>query len=176
MLLRDVLVVLLAGCLLCTGCGGRTGPARKGATSVPKPELEMEELVVGSGPKPKKGDTVWLHYKGQLKDGTVFEETYSKRKPIEYTLGEEDAMRGWELAIPEMQVDGKYKVVIPPHLGYGSRKKGKIPPNSTLIYEMEIGKIDPASKGRGRGGGGGGGAGGRGGGMGGPGGRGGYGR
>lgn len=173
MYLRAALLVLLASFLL-TGCVGRGGGAGKQATTVPKPEVEMEELAVGSGPKPKKGDTVWLHYKGQLKNGTVFENTYETGKPLEYTLGEDDAMRGWEQAIPEMQVEGKYKVIIPPHLGYGSRKKGKIPPNSTLIYEMEIGKIESGKEGgkqrRGLGGPGGGmggpgGAGGRGGGY-----------
>lgn len=133
---------LLALAVVLSGCMGASPSKPKEATNLPKQEVEMEEITVGEGPKPGRDDLVWLHYKGTLKDGTVFVDTYAKNKPIEYSLGEEGAMRGLEYAIQEMQVGGKYKVKIPPSMGYGDKKKDKIPPNSWLYYEMEIGKIE----------------------------------
>ena len=141
-----ILVLLLASCLV-TGCAEHAKSGHEaGHAPKKKAELELEELEVGSGPKPKDGDTVLVHYTGRLTDGTVFDSSYRRDEPMEVTIGEGKVIKGWEEGLVEMQVGGKYKLTVPPNMGYGDEKKDKIPPNSTLIFEMEIFKIKPKSK------------------------------
>lgn len=142
--------VLMSGCAM-TGGSGKKSPATTTSRSKQSKgggatEISMEELEVGSGPKPKAGQTVLVHYTGRLGDGTVFDSSYDRGKPFEYKLGEGTVVKGWEEALPEMQVGGKYKVVIPPNKGYGKKEKGNIPANSTLIFEMELIKIKKPKK------------------------------
>ena len=145
MRLFPVLPLILAA-LLATGCASTDKDSgKKSASSHPKgkveTEISMEELEVGSGPKPKEGDTVFVHYTGKLKNGTTFDSSYDRGKPFEYKMGDGGIIQGWEDALPEMQAGGKYKIIVPPSKGYGSEKKPNIPPNSTLIFEMELGRI-----------------------------------
>ena len=145
--------ILAAAGLTLTGCAMTGGaPKKKDASSKKKHkadadgEIQMEELEVGAGPKPKEGQSVLVHYVGRLKDGTVFDNSYDRGKPFEYKLGAGTVVKGWEEALPEMQVGGKYKVVIPPNKGYGKKPHGNIPANSTLIFEMELIKIKKDKK------------------------------
>ena len=91
---------------------------------------------VGEGESPKATDTVKVHYKGTLTDGTVFDSSYERKEPIEFQLNQ--LIPGWIEAIPMLKKGGKMEIVLPPQLGYGDRQAGKIPANSTLIFEIEL--------------------------------------
>lgn len=98
--------------------------------------LQYEVLRDGSGPKPRVTDTVTVHYKGTLIDGTVFDSSYDRGQPATFPLMQ--VVPGWRQGIPLMPVGSQYKLYIPPDLGYGSQDKGVIPPNSVLIFEVEL--------------------------------------
>ncbi|MGX3021236.1 FKBP-type peptidyl-prolyl cis-trans isomerase [Ursidibacter sp. B-7004-1] len=97
---------------------------------------------VGEGESPKATDTVKVHYKGTLTDGTVFDSSYERKEPIEFQLNQ--LIPGWIEAIPMLKKGGKMEIVLPPQLGYGDRQAGKIPANSTLIFEIELLDFKPA--------------------------------
>ena len=142
--------VLVSGCAMTGASGSKSGAktvaSKSKKSSGDEDQIAIEELEVGSGPKPRKGQTVVVHYIGRLADGTVFDSSYDRGKPFEYKLGEGTVVKGWEDALPEMQAGGKYKVDIPSKLGYGSKAKGDIPANSRLIFEMEMLKIKKTAK------------------------------
>lgn len=115
---------------------------RLGFTFLPS-GLGYKQLKEGTGPQPKKGDKVQVHYKGYLEDGTVFDSSYERGKPFEFTVGVGQVIRGWDEGIPLFKEGGKGILLIPPELGYGSRGVGPIPPNSTLFFEVEIVKVNP---------------------------------
>lgn len=150
-ILLVIVSVVLSGCAMSGGdkkkeASSKPSKSKKQASGDSDSEISMEELEVGHGDKPVKGDTVKVHYRGNLEDGTVFDSSYDRGKPFEYKLGEGTVVKGWEEALPEMQVGGKYKVRIPPSKGYGSKDHGNIPANSVLIFEMELIKIIKAKK------------------------------
>lgn len=101
-------------------------------------ELQIEDLVVGTGTQAQKGSTASLHYKGTLLNGTVFDSSYNRGTPFSFTLGENTVIQGWEQGILGMKVGGKRKLVIPPDLAYGPSARGLIPANSTLVFEVEL--------------------------------------
>lgn len=90
----------------------------------------------GEGEQPAATDTVKVHYKGTLTDGTVFDSSYERKEPIEFQLSQ--LIPAWVEAIPMLKKGGKMEIVVPPQLGYGERQAGKIPANSTLIFEIEL--------------------------------------
>lgn len=90
----------------------------------------------GEGDSPKATDTVKVHYKGTLTDGTVFDSSYDRKEPIEFQLNQ--LIPGWIEAIPMLKKGGKMEIVLPPQLGYGDRPAGKIPASSTLVFEIEL--------------------------------------
>lgn len=93
----------------------------------------------GDGPKPKSGDKVKVHYRGQLLDGTEFDSSHKRGKPIEFPLGEGRVIKGWDTGIQLFREGGKGTLIVPPELGYGSRAMGNlIPPNSTLVFDIEL--------------------------------------
>ncbi len=98
--------------------------------------LQFEVLKLGSGKKPNAVSTVKVNYKGTLLDGTVFDETYSRGQPAEFSL--DKVIRGFQEGLLQMPEGSKFMLYIPPDLGYGSRQVGKIPPNSLLIFEVEL--------------------------------------
>lgn len=103
-------------------------------------ELKIEDIQIGSGSaEVKKGDTVKMHYRGTLTDGTKFDSSYDRGEPFETPIGVGNVIAGWDEGVPGMKVGGKRKLTIPPHMGYGSRGYGSaIPPNSTLIFDVEL--------------------------------------
>ena len=98
--------------------------------------LQYEVLEEGDGSTPSRHDQVTVHYKGELLDGTVFDSSYDRGQPATFPLNR--VIPGWTEGLQLMQVGAKYKFYIPPQLGYGSRDMGTIPPNSTLIFQVEL--------------------------------------
>lgn len=107
------------------------------------PELKIKDLIKGKGKKAEKGKKITVHYIGKLEDGKVFDNTYEKERPFSFVLGKGRVIKGWEIGIEGMREGGKRKLIIPPHLGYGeSGVRGLIPPNSTIIFEIELIKVE----------------------------------
>ena len=100
--------------------------------------MKIEILQQGTGEGSKVGDNISVNYTGTLLDGTKFDSSIG-REPFEYTLGQNRVIQGWELGLLNMKVGEKRKLTIPPELGYGTQGAGGvIPPNATLIFEVEM--------------------------------------
>lgn len=101
-------------------------------------KLVIEDIKVGTGDEVKSGDTVSVHYVGKLQSGEEFDSSKKRGVPFEFTVGEGRVIAGWEQGLVGMKVGGERILVIPPELGYGSRAMGPIPPNSTLVFSIEL--------------------------------------
>ncbi len=101
--------------------------------------LRYKMIQKGSGKKAEKGKLVSVHYEGSLENGKVFDSSYPRKKPIEFPLGKGHVIEGWDEGIALLQVGDKARFVIPSYLGYGaSGAGGVIPPNATLIFDVEL--------------------------------------
>ncbi len=101
--------------------------------------LEYVDEVVGSGPSPRQGQTVVVHYTGWLTDGKKFDSSVDRGQPFEFVIGTGQVIRGWDEGVASMKVGGKRRLTIPADLGYGSRGAGgAIPPNATLIFDVQL--------------------------------------
>lgn len=147
-----VVAVAFIASISIAGCGDTAGsptqkPVTSGAstasTTPVAANLKIEDLVVGTGPTAKKGDRVTVDYTGWLTDGTKFDSSLDRNQPFAFTLGAGQVIAGWDQGVAGMMVGGKRKLTIPPELGYGAKGAGgTIPPNATLVFEVEMKKIN----------------------------------
>ncbi|HEX4984552.1 MAG TPA: FKBP-type peptidyl-prolyl cis-trans isomerase [Burkholderiales bacterium] len=109
----------------------------------PPTDLVIEDLVVGEGSPAEAGRHVTVHYTGWLTNGTRFDSSKDRDDPFAFSLGRGQVIRGWDEGVQGMKVGGKRKLTIPPALGYGARGAGGvIPPNATLVFEVELLGVD----------------------------------
>jgi FKBP-type peptidyl-prolyl cis-trans isomerase len=102
-------------------------------------DLQIEDLVVGTGEEAKNGQNVSVHYTGWLTDGTKFDSSVDRGRPFSFPLGGGRVIKGWDVGVAGMKIGGKRKLTIPPEMGYGARgAAGVIPPNATLVFEVEL--------------------------------------
>ena len=101
--------------------------------------LKIEDLEVGTGAEAQPGQSVTVHYTGWLTDGQKFDSSKDRNDPFVFPLGQGYVIKGWDQGVVGMKVGGKHKLTIPPELGYGARGAGGvIPPNATLVFEVEL--------------------------------------
>ncbi len=108
--------------------------------------LSYEDLTLGEGAAAAAGDRVSVHYTGWLTDGRKFDSSKDRGEPFDFPLGAGYVIRGWDEGVQGMKVGGLRKLTIPPQLGYGARGAGGvIPPNATLIFEIELLEVSGTS-------------------------------
>jgi FKBP-type peptidyl-prolyl cis-trans isomerase FkpA len=101
--------------------------------------LKYIDLQTGQGQEAKAGNTVSVHYTGWLENGTKFDSSLDRKSPFSFKLGGGQVIRGWDEGVDGMKIGGKRRLTIPANLGYGARGAGGvIPPNATLIFEVEL--------------------------------------
>ena len=141
---------LLAPAIACALCiallpasASAQGPAPAASASASSPGLVIKMLRQGRGASPTAADTVKVHYRGTLLDGTEFDSSYARNAPATFPLGR--VIKCWTEGMQQMKVGGKAELVCPPALAYGERGAGGlIPPNATLRFEIELLEINPA--------------------------------
>lgn len=121
-----------------SGAAGGPPPVNGQPVRVPN-GLEYIEITPGTGPEARAGQNVTVHYTGWLTTGQQFDSSHSRNVPFEFALGRGQVIRGWDEGVRGMHVGGKRRLIIPPDLGYGrSGAGGVIPPNATLIFDVEL--------------------------------------
>ncbi len=127
-------VLLTAACLVAAPMS-----SAKGKKVTTKSGLSYVDEHVGTGAVAKAGETVTVHYTGWLTNGTKFDSSRDRNEPFTFHLGAGEVIPGWDEGVQGMRVGGRRKLTIPPSLGYGARGAGGvIPPNATLIFDVEL--------------------------------------
>ena len=120
-----------------------TAPAA-GSVQVLSGGVRAEDLKVGDGALAETGTNVSVHYTGWLTDGTKFDSSVDRGEPFKFRLGAGQVIRGWDEGVKGMRVGGKRKLTIPPDMGYGAAGAGGvIPPNATLVFDVELLDVKP---------------------------------
>jgi len=104
--------------------------------------LKYIDLKVGTGESPQVGRRVTVHYTGWLLNGEKFDSSIDRKEPFQFVLGRGMVIKGWDEGVSTMKVGGKRKLIIPPELAYGKSGIGPIPPNATLVFEVELLEIE----------------------------------
>ncbi len=123
--------------------GNEETPAGDNATTTP--QVQGEEVKIGTGKTAEPGSTVTVEYIGRLPDGTVFDSSSAQGKPLTFVLGAPGIIPGFQVGVNGMKEGGERIIAIPPELGYGSQQVGTIPPNSTIIFELKLLKVVAAT-------------------------------
>jgi FKBP-type peptidyl-prolyl cis-trans isomerase len=127
--LSALILLALAAC----GGGSDSGTAPSGGGT-----LVIDDLAVGTGATAATGDTVTVHYIGTFTNGSKFDSSYDRGQPFSFRLGAGQVIAGFDQGVTGMKVGGKRRLTIPPSLAYGSTGQGPIPPNSTLVFEIDL--------------------------------------
>lgn len=107
-----------------------------------KSQVQTQEELIGGGDVAEAGDRIVVHYTGRFTDGTVFDSSVERNEPFQFVLGSGQVIKGWDDGIVGMRVGGKRLLSIPPEYGYGMNDYGPIPGGSTLIFEVELIKVE----------------------------------
>jgi FKBP-type peptidyl-prolyl cis-trans isomerase len=138
--MKTLAVVLCVAALSGWACDKKSDPGApvSPAAALPAGSLTIQDLKIGEGAVATKGKTVSVHYTGTLTDGKKFDSSVDRGEPIVFPLGAGVVIKGWEQGLEGMRVGGKRKLTIPPALGYGAQGKGSVPPNATMIFDVEL--------------------------------------
>ncbi len=117
--------------------------AKSGAAGDAVTQLVKKDLKVGKGATAKAGDSVTVHYRGTLTSGEKFDASYDRNEPFVFSLGAGEVIKGWDAGVAGMKVGGKRKLTVPSDMAYGAEgRPPTIPPNSTLVFEVELLKVN----------------------------------
>jgi FKBP-type peptidyl-prolyl cis-trans isomerase len=127
-------LIAVSALLTLAACGGDNGTS----ASTTGGTLVIEDIVVGTGATAASGNTVTVNYIGTFTNGTKFDSSYDRGVPYTFRLGAGQVIAGFDQGVTGMKVGGKRRLTIPPSLAYGSQGSGVIPPNTTIVFEVEL--------------------------------------
>ncbi|MFZ2621361.1 MAG: FKBP-type peptidyl-prolyl cis-trans isomerase [Minisyncoccia bacterium] len=119
-----------------------TNSSNTSKATMAQPEVQIEDILTGTGDTAMSGDRITVHYTGRFTDGKVFDSSVTRGEPFQFVLGVGQVIKGWDNGIAGMKVGGKRILTVPPELGYGANDYGPIPGNSTLIFDVELLKVE----------------------------------